>query len=466
MFLKHSLQYFLAKALSGLIGLITVLIFTRILSPSEYGTYSIVFSLVGFLYTICFQWLSLSFANFYEAKPEYLRRLVATVLQGFLISLILAMIGTLLIYQIYREINEIYILIPLLVIAYAWFEINLRVANSTTNTKSYGLLVTIKSILFIGLSMPLFYLINLKGIFIAFLISTSITPFIFMRHFWKNIYFFNVDRKLLKQFLSYGFPMAIYFSLTLAVNFSDRFIITLIKGKELAGQYSASYDLVMLSMGFIMTPLYLSVFPLMVSHFKKTNIPELNKMLNNYATWFFVIYGSVAVFYTIFAEDISNLLLGKNFRDYGSELLPIIAFGIFFNGLKIFFFDLAFQAQHKTKAQILPALISFLINIILNILWIDLYGVKGAAYAMLVSFIIGSAISFYMARDFFSSLEEIYSDVFKVSLVLTFLYTIGLFASPFYGFISKSFIFCAVYIFFIYYLNIGNIKYIKFIKRE
>ncbi|MCO2143149.1 hypothetical protein FA396_08885, partial [Pseudomonas aeruginosa] len=56
---KHSLVYFLFKSFPAILTLVGLSVFTRLLSPGEYGVYSLTIIVVGFLNTVFLQWVAL-----------------------------------------------------------------------------------------------------------------------------------------------------------------------------------------------------------------------------------------------------------------------------------------------------------------------------------------------------------------------------------------------------------------------
>jgi O-antigen/teichoic acid export membrane protein len=76
-------------------------------------------------------------------------------------------------------------------------------------------------------------------------------------------------------------------------------------------------------------------------------------------------------------------------------LIPILALGFTFEGLrKVLEAPLVFK--HKVKSLAAITLLAGVINIILNYFLIKLYGINGAAYSTLISFLVLYIISFIL----------------------------------------------------------------------
>ena len=54
--IKHALIYFVAFALPGVLGFFAFGVYTHVLTPSEYGVYSVGVSVAFMIGSVCFGW--------------------------------------------------------------------------------------------------------------------------------------------------------------------------------------------------------------------------------------------------------------------------------------------------------------------------------------------------------------------------------------------------------------------------
>ncbi len=80
--------YLPANILQGIVGFATLMVFTRIMSPTDYGSYVLAFGVSSIAYTLVFTWMESAMARFYPAErhadPE------APLLYGTIYRLFLA----------------------------------------------------------------------------------------------------------------------------------------------------------------------------------------------------------------------------------------------------------------------------------------------------------------------------------------------------------------------------------------
>src|SRR5690606_23666827 len=129
-----------------------------------------------------------------------------------------------------------------------------------------------------------------------------------------------------------------------------------------------------------------------------------------------------------------NLFFGEEFREIGKLILPLISIAAFLNGIKSYYFDLAFQLKQKTYLQIYPIMIAVLLNLCLNLVFIPKWGVVGAAYTSIISYFLALIISVVLGRriikmpiDLVMLIKVIFSTVL-MSIIIKFL-NINLFLS-------------------------------------
>src|SRR5690606_14383604 len=86
MLIKHGAIYLLSRIVPGLGAFASLVIYTRLLSPDEYGIYALAIATIFLLQALVFSWLELSVLRVLpaQAAPE---RLLSTVLGLFLLLL-------------------------------------------------------------------------------------------------------------------------------------------------------------------------------------------------------------------------------------------------------------------------------------------------------------------------------------------------------------------------------------------
>ena len=91
--LKSGIIYFVGRAGAALIVLLSISIYTRLLSPAEYGVYALIVSGVTMTYAAIMQWLTFSLGRFLPAYPEREEIVLSQVAASYLVVALIVVIG-------------------------------------------------------------------------------------------------------------------------------------------------------------------------------------------------------------------------------------------------------------------------------------------------------------------------------------------------------------------------------------
>ncbi|WP_440969862.1 lipopolysaccharide biosynthesis protein [Peribacillus frigoritolerans] len=193
MLLRHFFAYLLAKGLPGIISFFSILIFTRIVHPNEYGEYALILATVGLMSSLFFQWIRVSLLRFmpkYRNKNE--RELFSTLLIIFIIISILISVIFYMCYLFNLEIiktgSYYYLFTLILLLSMAWYELNLEIMRSQLSPINYGKISLVKSIVTLITTVILIKVgFGTLGL-IWGLIFGNIIPLLFTMRVWKKYF--------------------------------------------------------------------------------------------------------------------------------------------------------------------------------------------------------------------------------------------------------------------------------------
>ena len=170
------------------------------------------------------------------------------------------------------------------------------------------------------------------------------------------------------------------------------------------GIYSLGYKIASLVNFLIVGPLKQALFPIVL---KNENDPVVQKdFLKHTAVLYYLVALFVCLFVSIFSFDIVKLLVSDQAFWSCWVIVPVIAFSYVQHGLGHF---VGWGVIMKNKGHIISIsiIISALVNIALNFLFIPMWGIGGAAAATLVSYIVWNGLKIY----FSATLYDLYFDL-------------------------------------------------------
>lgn len=239
------------------------------------------------------------------------------------------------------------------------------------------------------LLIPCFYLV---GNFV--LISCQYSIFA-KRYGWMTL---RCDVLRWKSLIEKAFPIGLTVMMGPFILYVDTLLLGLFKGDEVVGLYNAAWriviTLVMLSIVY-----QDSLFPIMSRYYAKS--VETFIRIESLSTKCVVSFAlPAAVGGTILAPDIIRVIYGHNYES------SVVAFRIL---IWSFAFEVVYHvfarglvASNRLKERLKVITIITLINIVLNLILIPLIGMKGAAFAAVVTRVAGFLLFYNSFHDMIS----------------------------------------------------------------
>ncbi|MFC0213510.1 oligosaccharide flippase family protein [Paenibacillus chartarius] len=424
MLFKHTLMYFLARGLPGLISFLSIMIYTRMLTPDQYGKYALVLAGVNLCNALFFQWLRQGLLRFSTAHEEADRRVFrSTLATGFVGLTCLTAIIAIFVFLLSLQYQYfMYVLVGLVNLwLLAWFEFVQTDYRAQLKPKAFGLVTFSRTLLCLVFSLLFIWLgWGEIGLLAGLLVGTLIILVGPTVREWGSIRPKELDKAVMKQLLSYGLPLTLTFVMAFVMQLSDRFLLGWLSGTEATGVYAVASDFANQSLFTIMMIVNLSAFPLVVKKLEAEGVDEAQKQLRMNLVLLLGISLPATMGVILLAEPISKMFFGSQFAGTVSVLLPLLIVGNFLMGLKQFYFDQAFQLGNKTMIQIFPVIVGAILNVVLNLIFIPLWGVTGSAYASIAATAAAVVLSWFFGRKCFH-LPIPYGDILKIILCSLFM---------------------------------------------
>lgn len=397
--------FFIAKLITGVLGILTITMISKFLPVDAYGNYSLITGISNALISIFIGWIGSSLLRYYidyqNSKKER-RKLIAntwifTVAMILLILLIEIAIG---------YITKTIPIIPYLfntsyyVISFSLVEIMEKAFRASGKTKIYALCTILQSainiLIFILLSTTNLDAVNMALISIAssrlFFVIVAIITLSFIIPITK----IKLDKALLKKFLHFGIPMIGVWGISWLLNYCDRYIIALFYSTSEVGLYDMSYKIAEDTINIIVSSFTLAIYPILIKLWKTKGKKSVADKLTKFTKYYCLlvipsVIGIISISNNLYGTVIDEKYIG------GSEVIAPISIGMFFNGLTAIY-NKVWQLNEKTKNILKIMLISLILNIALNLIFIPLFGFIAAAYTTLFSYIISFTITYTLSK--------------------------------------------------------------------
>lgn len=403
MLIRHSILYLVGRAIPAGVGLLALALYTRLLSPEQYGLYALVVAAMSMLNAVLFHWLSLSVSRVLPASQDQPQVVLSAALKAFLGLLFLSGLLGAVLASVWPDdgLRGIILLTIVLTWGQAWFDLNLQIANAGLKPVRYGMVSSLKALVALGAGLGLFYLgLGVTGILAGLMIGLLVSSALGWSH-WRGCSLRGHEPQLLRELVAYGAPLALTLIFVLIVGVSDRFILGWLIGPDAVGGYAAAYDLAQQSLGLLTGVVHLAAFPLVVRALEERGVAEARAQLHTNGYMLLAIALPATVGLVMLSSNISTVMLGSEFRESAGVIMSWVALAIFVGTLKSYYLDYSFQLGRRVRKQVWTVGIAAITNVILNLLLIPIHGPLGAAYATLAAFVVGFSISWYLGRRIF-----------------------------------------------------------------
>ena len=239
--------------------------------------------------------------------------------------------------------------------------------------------------------------IGVGYVFISNLLASLITLVLLLPEIFRISLQF--DSKLLKQMLSYGFPILIV-GLTGMINQNiDKVLIPFLVPENQdpmfqLGIYGANYKLAVLMNMFIQAFRY-AFEPFFFAREGSKDDPKIYAVVMKY----FVIFGLIIFIGMVLFIDVLKGIVDTQYHE-GLKVVPIVLMANLFYGM-YFTLSLWYKLTDKTRYGAYMALIGAIITLVLNLALVPVMGYMGSAIAVFVCFLVMLLISYFLGQKHF-----------------------------------------------------------------
>lgn len=404
---KDAFRYIPALLVPSVAAFLGVMVFTRLLTPEEYGHYVLAMTTISFA-SIIFGWLNASSLRYFAAlKDKDFQEFISTSVLSLLILLlpITAIWYTLTIIlddRLDPRLIHLFRVAILVFVGQAGFSLMLTLLRADRKGLKYSFYSSLSALVRLCLAVSLLYFLSLgpEGILWATAMSTVaifLWEFVQIYRKWR-IKISSFSWKIFGKFASYGLPLIATTTGGLILSISDRYMIEYFIGTEEVGIYSAGYKISQMSIEFCFSILMLAAFPVMISTFEHKGKEETALLLEDLVSIYLLVLIPAVLAIAALSEDIVKVLLGGSFhRAY--IIVPWVAGGVFCLGLSQYF-NKPFELKKKTHFLLYFLIFSATLNIGLNLYLIPRFGSLGAAFATLIAYLAHLAITCIVSRRF------------------------------------------------------------------
>lgn len=423
--IKDFIKYIPSKAIPFILAFVFVPILTRLMSPEEYGIFTLILTFNLIMMTLVTGWLYPSAIRFYADYNIVQKDNVYFSSFFFCLFVQVTIVSILYFFIVHTYANSSNISITILflgLLSFVSMSINEAIVNlfrPSREIKSYSIyLVTSHFLQFIlSIGLMLIFDNGIKGLFSGYCLGYGIVvPFMMFQIMrGREISFGNVSKNTILSFASYGIPLVASNIFWWILNFSDRYLINFFMGKSYTGIYAANYDLIDKSIRNIGVFFIFVASPIIMHAWATKGQKETQRILKNLLKYLLLCVLPIVAFVSIDYRMIAKMLLNEHYYS-GIVVLPIVSFAAMAFSLQQFF-QYPFLLKKNTRSILLFTAISAVLNLGLNVIFIPEWGIKGAAAATLISSFLLCAMMATYSRKYLTGIVPVKPAIISIIAV-------------------------------------------------
>lgn len=404
MFWRGVWGYLPANIVQGLVGFLAIVVFTRLLSPDDYGRYALAYSVFTLAHVAVFTWLEAAMARYWAAETpqtglaDHFASLyrAAFWLSAAFIPLVIAGVMLWPVEPVFRlALGVALIGVPVRCLAKLAQE-RYRASGEVAKAAGLDMATTVGGFL-IGVVFALAGLGGAAPLLGLLLAPLFALPFILpgeLKHGHGGV----PDTARLKRYAAFGYPIAMSLILSLVLASTDRFLLAVFMDEAAVGAYHAGYSIANRTLDVMFIWLGAAGAPALVMALERGGGQALQDAAREQAGLLVLIGTPAAVGVMLVARPLAEVLIGQDLRSAAALITPWIALGAALSGVTVYYFNQVFTLGHRTDKMLLTMAVPAAANVILNLILIPRFGVLGAAWATAASFALGLLASVLIGR--------------------------------------------------------------------
>ena len=395
--IKATMWFFVCSVLQRGISTITTPIFTRLLNTAEYGQFSVFNSWLSIIQIIVTLQLTAGVYTMGIVKFSKEEKIFSSSLQGLNLVLCLGWTGIyLLFHDFWNELFELTTvqMLAMLVMIWASSEFSFWMTMQRNQFRYQKLVLVTLVASFLKPVIGIIFVINADDKVTARILGLALVE--------AAVYsgFFFIQLKEGKKFFSAKYwKYAIIFNLPLIPHYlsvtvlsgADRIMIQKMAGVSQAGIYSLAYSISYV-MSMVNDSLNKTMSPWLYQKIRDKSYKDIPRVI--YISLILVAAANLALIAV--APEIVYVFAPAEYRST-VYMIPPIAMSVYINYLYLCFVPFEFYFEKRIWTTI-GTMVSAMANILLNYIFIGMFGYQAAGYTTLICYMINAGMHYYFMR--------------------------------------------------------------------
>ncbi len=381
MFWRGVVGYLPMNLVQGLVGLFSIVVFTRWLTPADFGVYALAFSAMSLAHTLVFTWLEAAMARFYapEAQAERLQDHFATLYRCWAIAAggFALVAGAAL--ALWPGDGPLKLAIGAgmaAILSRSLLKLNQERRRAAGDVRGAALMDMAQTIGGFAFGAGLIYagLEGRRALIAGLGAAAAVLLVLLLPTELKRGAGGRFEAGRARSYLIYGLPVALSLIFALALATTDRFLLAAYLGDATVGVYQAGYSLANRTLDVMFIWLGAAGGPALIVALERDGGAALAKAAREQAGLMLALALPASLGLALVARPLTQVMIGPALAAGAAQVTPWIAASALFAGLTTYYTPQAFTLGRRTGLLLLAMAIPATANIALNLLLIPRMG--------------------------------------------------------------------------------------------
>lgn len=415
----HFINYFTGNLIVKILTLFTLPIISNLLTPEEYGFYSLFMVYVSYATILYTANLLPAISRFWYDDVDKTIFSGTSILASSSIFIVLSLISIIFHESIDKFFNIDFKILILILIFVIFQNIDLVVKQifvALRKSKLISVLSVIYAMLLFLVTLFYIYFIDKKFSLVYANLTVGLLFSIIYVYYIKDYVKLEFNKNYFKQNMRYSIPLLFDTLAAMLMVTIDKIMLEHYLGVETLGLYSFAYSIGLLLSSVIVFPLLSAWTP---NYFEDMNNRNYVKLDNEIYSMTKMIT-MVSFFMILFYSEFVYLLFNTSYYD-GFVILPYIVVSSF----ALFLWQIYGRSigyAKKNFYMIMVTVSAGLLNILLNYLFIPKYGMLAASLITLISYsfmaILGYFIAKYIIKSYVFDSKKLFLPILLLFILL------------------------------------------------
>ncbi|HKY90913.1 MAG TPA: oligosaccharide flippase family protein, partial [Nevskiaceae bacterium] len=384
-------------------------VFTRLLTPEQFGYYNLSFTAVLIVQACVFNALSSSVVRLLpgaqkDGTGDPLLKAAFVILGSLALAVVLVASAILASGLVHPALMPTAVLAVPLLVTRAIAGINQAVNRIEKRPGRFSLVEVCQSVVALAAGYALVVTFEPTGtsVMLGMLVGSTVSITLNAGNIRRAFASPSIDRPAAREILRFAAPLMLALGAAVALQYADRFIVAHYGDIASVAIYAVAFALIDRPLGLVCTAINTTMFPTAVRLLEQKGAEAAQRQLATTATVLLALLVPACAGLVLASVPLVHVLVGEAYRDGVTALMPVMSLGLLLRAFTTHFLNHALHLAKRSDLMLWINVAALVVNIGADLVVVPRHGVMGAAVVATASFGAVAIATWLIGRRVFS----------------------------------------------------------------